>query len=118
MNARAIGTAIAAYTVLAGAVTVAGVYFLTHSGLYVIGTGGVGVLLVVLGGAQGVGGTFATGAEVETDVETDAGDVPIGSSWVRGAAGGLGLRVALLCYGLGLFLWAAVAVSLFGSSLR
>ncbi|NLV02462.1 hypothetical protein [Haloferax volcanii] len=97
---------LALYTGLLGLLTVGGVYLATHSGLYLLALTGAGVLLVVLGGgavsqmgpsnvehAGEKGGTnrVVSNAGLWSPVETDTS-----------------LRLALLCYGAGVFLWSLV----------
>ncbi|RDZ47260.1 hypothetical protein C5B91_06255 [Haloferax sp. Atlit-10N] len=106
MNLDALLKPVLLYTGLLGLLTVGGVYFATHSGLYMLGLTGAGVLLVVLGGgaagqmgpsnvehAGEKGGTnrVVSNAGLWSPVETDTS-----------------LRLTLLFYGAGLFLWSLV----------
>jgi hypothetical protein len=108
MNLTSLWRPVLLYTILFGLLTVAAVYFLTHSGLYLLIAGGVGLLLAVLGG--GAAGTVDS-----------SGTEPVDGDGIGGEATGLmgathrvtSLRLVLLCYGSGVFLWSlAVLVTL------
>ncbi|POG54977.1 hypothetical protein [Haloferax marisrubri] len=106
MNLDALLKPLFLYTGLLGLLTVGSVYFATHSGLYMLGLTGVGVLLVVLGGgavgqmgpsnvehAGEKGGTnrVVSNAGLWSTVETDTS-----------------LRLTHLFYGAGVSLWSLV----------
>ncbi|CQR49929.1 MULTISPECIES: hypothetical protein [Haloferax] len=106
MNLDALWRPTLLYTGLLGLLTVGAVYLATHSGMYMLALLGAGVLLVVLGGgavgqmgpsnvehAGEKGGTnrVVSNAGLWSPVETDTS-----------------LRLALLFYGAGVFLWSLV----------
>ncbi|MFC7129405.1 hypothetical protein [Haloferax chudinovii] len=106
MNVDALLKPVVRYTGLLGLLTVGTVYFATHSGMYMLALAGAGVLLVVLGGG-------AVGRMGPSNVE-HAGEKG-GTNRVVSNAGlwspvetNTSLRLALLCYGAGVFLWSLV----------
>ncbi|WP_049969916.1 hypothetical protein [Haladaptatus cibarius] len=114
MDIRPIARGLAFYTVLAGAITVGGVYFLTYSGLYTLVVTGVGLLFIVLGGA-------ASGPVGASAVET--GDAEISGMMVEDtqllpSPGEFGARAILLFYGAGLVLWSVIVLTFFQSGLQ
>ena len=115
MDVRPIARGLAYYTVIAGALTVGCVYLLTHSGLYTVVTTGVGLLLVVLGGAAGgtVSGSLVEGADEAAISGTMAEDMQL-----RPSPGDFGTRVVLIFYGVGLVLWSVIVLTVFRSGLR
>lgn len=106
---------LALYTGLFGAATVALAYVATHSGLLMLVLAGVGVLLVVLGGAKpgAVSGAAIeqSGLAIETEISQDIGLMP-------GPSSDTSVRALLLLYGLGLFGWSLVALLGFQSGLQ
>jgi hypothetical protein len=116
MNLRAVLAAVAVYTGLAGAATVAGVYYSTHSGLFILVTGAVGLLLVVLGAADSSAVPTTNPAvgmgEVSTE-EMGLQDLPVSPT-----LGTQNTYLVLVAYGVGLFLWSGVAVAFFRSGLH
>lgn len=99
------------FTCLLGGLTVGPVYLATYSGVAMLGLAGAGAVLAALGGgaagaADGSGVTHGSAAKTEggepTEVEA-SGLLPytdIGTS----------LRLNLLFYGLGVFLWSLVVL--------
>lgn len=95
------------YTGLLALLTVGAVYFATHSGMYMLVLAGMGVLLVVLGGGT-AGPTSAAGADHAEDV--GAGLTVDGSDlWPHSYANG-SVRVLLVLYGFGVFVWSLVVL--------
>lgn len=117
MKLRSILPAVGVYTGLAGAITVAAVYFGSHSGPYILATGGIGLLFVVLGGADSSGLPTTTGPTMGTgkvsSEEMGLQDLP-----VRPTPGNHSTHLILILYGLGLFLWSGVVVAFFRSGLH
>jgi hypothetical protein len=93
------------YTGLFGLLTVGAVYLTTHSGLFVLLLAAAGLLLVVLGG-----GTAARVSGSGTEpVEADG----VGMEATRllpNSDGDSSLRLVLLFYGTGVFLWSLVVL--------
>ncbi len=115
MDIRPIARGLAFYTVIAGALTVGCVYFLTHSGLFTVVTTVVGLLLAILGGAAGgtVSGSIVEGAD-----EAAMSGAMAENMQLRPSPGDFGTRVVLIFYGLGLSLWSVVVLTFFRSGLR
>jgi hypothetical protein len=94
------------YTGLLGLLTVGAVYLVTQSGFFILVVAGVGLLLAVLGG-----GTASSIADSSGTEAADAGGLV-------GEATGLSaytttdasLRLVLLCYGSGVFVWSLVVL--------
>ena len=93
------------YTGLFGLLTVGTVYLTTQSGLFVLLTTAAGLLLVVLGG-----GTAAAVSGSGTEpVEADGVGMEATRLLSNGDANS-SLRLVLLCYGAGVFLWGLVVL--------
>ncbi len=109
MNTRLVARGLAFYTAIAGFITVGCIYLLTHSGLYTIVATVVGLLLVVLGGAQSgpVSASAVEGAE-NAEMGLIAEDMPL-----RPSPGEFGIRSVLIFYGLGLVLWSVIVLTAF-----
>jgi hypothetical protein len=106
---------VAIYTVLAGGVTVGGVYVLSHSGLYILGTAAVGMAFLGLGGGS-VGAVSARATEGTEEAEISqmtSGSVGAGTATKVGAA-----RLVLVLYGVGLLLWSIIVLTFFRSGLH
>jgi hypothetical protein len=102
------------YTGLLGALTVGAVYLATHSGLFVLLVAGGGLLLAVLGGGtagvvdgagmvDGVGAESAEGGGDGTELEA--------TGFFARTTANASLRLVLLCYGSGVFLWSLVVLT-------
>jgi hypothetical protein len=123
MDVRPIAYGLTTYTVLAGAITVGCIYFLTHSGLYMVAATGVGVLLVALGGAASgpVGASAVEGAGDGGISETDDGGISgmiVEDMQLHPSPREFGTRAVLLFYGFGLVLWSAIILAFFRSGLQ
>lgn len=98
MNIKPLWKPFTLYAGLLGLLTVGTVYLVTHSGL---------LLLVVLGGGT-AGPTSASGAEHADDAVAGMMVEDMGL-WPNSYAGS-SLRVVLLLYGLGVFLWSLIVL--------
>ncbi|ELZ82086.1 hypothetical protein [Haloferax larsenii] len=115
MDKRAIAMAVLVFTIIAGLATVGTIYYTTHSGLYLVFAAIAGLLLLALGGGQ-AGRTNVTegGVHEEGGIETEANvDIHAAS-----AAGRLSIRLVLICYGIGIFLWSVIILQYFRSGLH
>jgi len=105
MTLTALWKPVLLYTGLLGLLTVGTVYLTTYSGLFILGLAAVGLLLAVLNGGTtsptslgGVENSDEGATEFETTglVLQSNTDVP--------------LRLTLLLYGVGVFLWSIVVL--------
>ncbi len=115
MDIRPITRGLAFYTIIAGAITVGCVYFLTYSGLYTVVAAGVGLLLVILGGAASIttGPTFVEGAD-----EAAISGTMTEENQFHPSPADFDTRTVLLFYGLGLVLWSVLVLTFFRSGLQ
>ena len=102
------------YTGLLGLLTVSLVYLITHSGFLMLGLAGLGLFLFVLGGAT-VGPMSASGVEHAEDAGAglmveDTGMWP--HTYTQSS-----LRLILLFYGLGVFLWSLLVLLVLNETL-
>lgn len=112
MTLQALWKPVLLYTGLLGLLTVGTVYLATHSLLYMLVLTAVSLLVVVLNGGT-AGRTSLGGAENSDDGDTEfdaAGLVPQMSTEIP-------LRLTLLFYGLGVFLWSLVVLATLGDTL-
>ncbi|WP_435333621.1 hypothetical protein [Haloarchaeobius sp. TZWWS8] len=115
MDTRALAQGVAIYTVVAGAITVGAVYFLTHSGLYTVALTGIGVVLAVFGGASG--GTVVAGGLGGTE-EAGSSEMMSKDMKVGPTTGKFDNGVLMILYGFGLILWSVVVLTFFSSGLQ
>jgi len=117
MEIRLIAQGLVLYTIVAGAITVGCVYLLTHSGLYTLVAAGIGLFLVVLGGTAG-----ATGGPVSASVVGEAESAGMSglteNMQLSPSLGDAGSHAILVFYGLGLFLWSVIVLTVFRSGLQ
>lgn len=93
------------YTGLLGLLTVGTIYLTTHSGLFVLVLAAGGLLLVVLNGGT-TGRTSLGGVE-----HSDEGGAEFeGAGLIPQTSTDVPLRLTLLFYGLGVFLWSVVVL--------
>lgn len=94
------------YTGLLGLLTVGAAYLATHSGLVILLVAGVGLLLAVLGGgtASNVVDSSGTDAADGGGLEMEATGLSPGTDTATS------LRLVLLFYGGGVFLWSLVVL--------
>lgn len=95
------------YTGLLSLLTVGGVYFTTHSGLYMLVSAGGGLLLAALGGGA-VGQTSVSQAERSGGDGFEVADSNSGL-WSPMKTD-TSLRLTLLFYGFGVFLWSLIVL--------
>lgn len=95
------------YTGLFSLLTVGGVYFTTHSGVYMLVLAGGGILLAALGGGA-VGQTSVSHAERGSENWGEVADSNSGL-WSPMKTD-TSLRLTLLFYGFGVFLWSLVVL--------
>lgn len=110
MDLKASVIALAMYAVLPGLVVVSAVYFLTHSGFYMLVVAGVGLLLAAGGAGGGAVGAGATDTPSAPEIS--------GLMVERPSGGGYKLRELLLLLGSGLLGWALVVLAFFQGGLR
>ncbi|WP_435358862.1 hypothetical protein [Haloarchaeobius sp. DFWS5] len=112
------------YTVVAGAITVGLVYFLTNSGLYIVALAALGVVVAVLGGASGgttVGGSdIGGGADISFGRGEEGGmsEMMVKDMKLAPNSGKFGGGLILIFYGLGLTLWSVVVLNFFSAGLQ
>jgi len=112
MALRALWKPVLLYTGLLGLLTVGTVYLATHSLAFVLALTAVGLLVAVLNGGT-AGATSLGGAENSDDGEAEfeeAGLLPQTSTAIP-------LRLTLLLYGLGVFLWSLAVLIALGDTL-
>ncbi|WP_053948879.1 hypothetical protein [Halolamina sediminis] len=112
MALRSLWKPVLLYTGLLGLLTVGTVYFATHSLAFILVLAAVGLLVAVLNGGT-AGTTSLGGAENSDDGEAEfdeAGLLPHPSTAVP-------LRLTLLLYGLGVFLWSLAVLIVLGDTL-
>ncbi|QCQ75520.1 hypothetical protein E6P09_09695 [Haloferax mediterranei ATCC 33500] len=115
MDKRVVAVTVLIYTILAGIITVGAIYLTTHSGLYLVLTAIIGVVLVALGGGQ-AGRTNVTSEGVQEKEAIGRGVV--GNIHLPSTSGTDSTRIILICYGLGLFLWSVIILQFFRSGLQ
>lgn len=105
MNLKTLWKPFLLYTCLLGLLTVGAIYLATHSGFLMLIVAGGGLLLVVLGGGT-VGEMNASGAE-----RGDGAGMMVEHTglWPH-AHTDTSLRLVLLFYGVGVFLWSLIVL--------
>jgi hypothetical protein len=93
------------YTVLFGLLTVGAVYLTTQSGLFLLLLAAAGLLLVVLGG-----GTAARVSGSGTEPVEAEGLGGEATRLLSNSEGNASLRLVMLFYGTGVFLWSLVVL--------
>ncbi len=121
MDIRLLAKGVAFYTVVMGAITVGFVYSVTHSGLYMVGAAGIGVLLAVLGGASG--GTVSAGGAGGAPYVGGGGEGGLSEMMLKDIqtgpiTGKFGSGLILVLFGFGLVLWSSVVLVFFQSGLQ
>lgn len=107
MNLNTLWKPFLLYTGLLGLLTVGTIYLTTHSGFFMLILAGGGLLLVVLGGGT-TGPMSASGAEQAEEV--DAGMMIEDTGLWPHTYTDTSLRLTLLLYGFGLFLWSLIVL--------
>lgn len=125
MNVKRFVIALAVYTILPGVVVVSGVYFLTHSGLYMLIVAGVGLVSIVLGiagrGEMGAGGPgHVAGNAGVSDMMAEGMSLRPSSDGpaLLGTLGDYTMREILILAGFGLMGGAFIALAFFRASLQ
>ena len=112
MALRALRKPVLLYTGLLGLLTVGTVYLATHSLAFVLVLTAVGLLLAVLNG--GAAGKTSLGGSETTD---DGGAEFDAAGLLPQTSTGVSLRLTLLLYGLGVFLWSLAVLVVLGDTL-
>jgi hypothetical protein len=111
MNLKRAGAVTALYTGVLGATTVGVAYIVTRSGAVVLGLAGAGILLFVLGGANGGPVNLGTADTESAGFGTMSEELGVSGEKSRflptGTTNPLSApkNVVMVFYGLGLFLW-------------
>lgn len=105
MDLKALWKPLLFYTCLLGLLTVGAIYLATHSGFFMLVVAGGGLLLVVLGGGT-VGKMSGSGAE-----RGDGAGMMVDHTdpWPHTHTD-TSIRLILLFYGVGVFLWSLVVL--------
>ncbi|WP_458189037.1 hypothetical protein [Haladaptatus sp. NG-WS-4] len=105
MNFKALWKPFLLYTCLLGLLTVGATYLATHAGVFMLVLAGGGLLLVVLGGGT-TGPLSASGAEHADEAMMGVEDTGLWPHTYTDTS----LRLILLFYGFGVFLWSLIVL--------